>query len=65
MKRSEMVSRLGWYLSKISNNEIGSDEDASDVLEFLEDWGMLPPISGNKIAFETVEDEIQPRWENE
>ncbi len=43
MKKSEMIQRLGWYLGQISNLEIGSKEDAEDVLDFLENWGMYPP----------------------
>ena len=39
-----MIDKLSWYLSQISNNEIGTKEDADDVLDFLEGWGMAPPF---------------------
>lgn len=41
MKRSSVVEKLAYYLpteSGLSNNE-----DASDILDFLEDIGLMPP----------------------
>lgn len=40
-----MISKLSWYLGQISNHEIGTDDDAIDVLDFLENLGMMPPFS--------------------
>ncbi len=64
MKRSEMVSKIKYQMYGSSNYK-GHLDEAEAILNLVQNLGMLPPIIGNKTAFETVEDEIKPRWENE
>ena len=62
MKRSEMLDRIEDTLRRTGNYCDGNQEV---ILYIIEKLGMLPPVRGNKGAFNTIRDEIDCTWEPE
>lgn len=67
MKKSEMLQLMVDIIHgfRRSTEGVTSVELGEMVLRMQEELGMLPPIRGNKSAFNTVFEEIDPTWEPE
>lgn len=60
----DLLTKLDSYKFN-QGSDVWAEYVANELLGMVEGFGMLPPIIGNKAAFDTVEEEILPRWEDE